>query len=214
MVTRDEVRRRFVELADEVSMGLGLSLNGERVNLDPDFSRFEFKDLDNPGADLDAGIDASVARIYYKLVYDWRAPQPLEPGRHALEFFFNSPQTVVHTPHEQLFALDAQGNALPAEYDLAHHAFPRLRADFRVEEHVFVLDDVAVNPRPQSPRGFGELPGWLTLALGAMLAALGAVLLIVKKPGQRRSTATGLLLLTAGAAAILGALVQIGAIGV
>lgn len=208
IVIRDEVKRRFVELADEVAMGLGVSLDDERLNLDPDFSRFEFKDLDNPMADLDAGIDTSIARIYYKLVYEWQAPQPLAPGTHRLELFFSSPQTVVHTPHEQLSAFGPDGSPLQAEYDLAHFAFPRLRAMF--ESRRLVLGEVAVSAS-RAPRGIGTLPGWAALVVGAMLAALGAVLLITRKPGSKGGLPTSLLLLIAGAAAILGAILELSA---
>jgi hypothetical protein len=210
IVTRDEVKRRFVELADEVGMGLGVSLNGERVSLDPDFSRFEFKDLDNPDADLDAGIDTSIARIYCKLVYEWRAPKPFQPGTHTLEFFFNSAQTVVHTPHEQLFAFGTDGSPLAAEYDLAHFAFPRLRASF--EGRRLLQVEVTI-PAGRTPRSLGTLPGWVTLIAGSMLAALGAVTLITHKPGNKGRALTGLLLLIAGGAAILGALAQLGVLG-
>jgi hypothetical protein len=204
-VTREEARRRFVELAPEVAFGIGLSLDGAALNLEPDFTRFEFKDLDNP--DAPAEIDTSTARILYRFVYTWVAPAPPAPGEHKIEFFFNGAQTVVHTPKQQLKATDAQGNPLATEYDLALHAFPRLTATFSInapqQPTLRKPEDKSQEPSVPKER---TLPSWVAVTVGASMTLAGLALAVRKLARGRGSLATAFLLILAGVAATCGAL--------
>ncbi len=200
-VTAGEVTQRFIELADEIAFGVGLSLDGELLVLQPDFSRFEFRDLEDPGADIAGGIQTPSARVFYRFVY--RAPAVRDAGRHSVEFFFSGPQTVVHTPHQQLKAVDAAGNTLPSQYDLALQAFPRMTAIFD--------DTPAAQPQParaETPQVglYSRGPPWLALAGGGLLALLGLVLATVNLVRRRGGWLTPAVLLLAGAAVLFGAL--------
>jgi hypothetical protein len=209
-VTREEARRRFGELAPEVAFGIGLSLDGKALNLEPDFARFEFKDLDNPSAT--AEIDTSTARIMYRFVYTWIAAAPLAPGEHKIEFFFNGAQTVVHTPKQQLKAVDAQGNPLPTDYDLALHAFPRLTATFAIAQpHISPQPPSTADESFNAPTGYGEMPGWLTFAVGGAIAVMGLALLARRVMRRTGSGIMACALTLAGAAIVLGSLLKLAA---
>jgi hypothetical protein len=195
-----------------VAFGIGLSLDGKALNLEPDFTRFEFKDLDNPSAA--AEIDTSTARIMYRFVYTWIAPAPLAPGEHKIEFFFNGGQTVVHTPRQQLKAVDAQGNPLPTDYDLALHAFPRLTANFTISQPPTGEPDTTPTegqPPTAAPQG-AQLPCWAVVAAGAAMALLGLGLGVRRLVYHKGNAVTAMLLALAGIAIVFGALERIGAI--
>ncbi|MBX3461159.1 MAG: hypothetical protein KF696_14530 [Planctomycetes bacterium] len=213
-VTRNEMKARFVELADEIALGLQLSLDGNRLQLEPQLERFALHHADDPNGKPWDEIETATANIFYRFVYIARGDPA--PGERVLAFSFISPQTVVHTPRDQLLAFSAANEPLPVVHDVESGVFPRMTARFKVAAP-------AVQPKPPAPelplpdplpapRGFGELPGWLALGAGGGLSLLGLLLLARRMLRKQGSIAVSLTVVVAGLLSLLGALVRLGLI--
>ena len=211
-VTQPEMKQRFVELADEIALGLNFAVDSNPVALEPDFKRFSLQHADDPDGKPWTELETATARIFYRLVYTAQAATGA--GVHSLEFAFTSPQTVVHSPRDQLTAVGADGAPLPAEYDFAHEVFPRMRASFTVKDAP-AMEPLPQPPPPepvQAPTGMGEVPAGVALGAGCGLALLGLALAgrrLVRKQG---SLGPAGLLILAGGAVVMGALVRLGLI--
>lgn len=211
-VTQPEMKQRFVELADEIALGLNLALDGQPLLLEPDFKRFTLQHADDPDGKPSTELETATARIFYRLVFTAQAETA--PGEHLLEFAFSSPQTVVTSPRDQLLAFGSDGAPLPVTYDLAHQVFPRMRAAFTVKAAAVARPQPEQPPAPPPdtpvPEGLGEIPGGLTLGAGTGLALLGVVLLGRRLLRKQGSLGPAALLVLAGVAVVLGALVRLG----
>ncbi|MCA8937423.1 MAG: hypothetical protein KDB68_14585 [Planctomycetes bacterium] len=222
LVTRDELKRRYNDLVDQMVFSLGISLDGSPIDLEPDFDRFLFENMDNPKAtlDLDEGVPIDTFRIHYRFVFWWESPKALTPGRHEVEYYFTGQQTVVHTPEEQMIAFDAREN--PRErlkvvtYDKAMEAYPKLVFGWGVEGSKVptIIDssppegwmpppesnfspDTSWQPRLQDkPETVAELlPALFTLIVGCALALVGLVCVLrvlAKGAPEAKSRVTGL----------------------
>lgn len=229
-ITRDELKRRFNLLVDEFAFSFGLSVDGEPVALDADFERFVFEDMENAGkVDLNAPYPIHSARIHYRFVFTWKSAKPLAPGDHRIEYYFSGYQTVVHTPSEQMIAFDARveprKRLANTSYDVAMEVFPKLIFNWQVEQEASPVTEVVVEPKPEptpaaekpKPEGIAELPAWLTLVAGAVMALIGigtaarrAFLPAATGTPVRKTIVTTLLFVLAGCAIMLGALVRLG----
>jgi hypothetical protein len=226
-VTPQEVRRRFVELGDEMTQGIFLSVGDTPLVMYPDFSRFEFKDINNPDADLSEGLPTDTARIFYALVFVWQGPAP-QPGEHTIELFFNAPQTLVYEPRRQLLVFDHRPSEdsgdrrlLSVDYTPVQGVFPAVRSPWVIAPPPLPAPTVQdANPdadssepasttslRPPLP---GNLPPWMTLFIGGALVALGAGLGFTRVVRKRGSWMTTALFLLAGSAVIAGTLIATG----
>jgi hypothetical protein len=215
IVTEQEVRRRFVELADEMLQSLTLTRGGARLELEADVDRFVYRDLNNPDGDLDNGLPTHSARIHYTLVFSWRGEAP-PPGEHKLMLWFVAPQTLVHTPAEQLHVFDhrpSERRLLPVDYTLRHEVFPAMSTVWVVEAPP-AQTIARSEPAPPASKALlreSSLPSWLTLGLGAMLLAAGLGLGVARAGLRRGSWLTVGAALTAGAAVVAGSLLSSGA---
>ncbi|MEZ5993865.1 MAG: hypothetical protein R3E76_16140 [Planctomycetota bacterium] len=240
LVTRGELKRRYNDLVDQMVFSLGISLDGSPIDLEPDFDRFLFENMDNPKAtlDLDEGVPIDTFRIHYRFVFWWESPKALTPGRHEVEYYFTGQQTVVHTPEEQMIAFDAREN--PRErlkvvtYDKAMEAYPKLVFGWGVTQPAApaVLkpgsDEQTVpvggeqppamltrNEPPGDTEG-GGVPGWLTLIAGIALGVGGLAQflrsILKPTPGRSRGRAilSSCLYLAASAVMVLGASYRLG----
>jgi hypothetical protein len=176
-------------------------------------------------------------RIHYRFTFACTPAGRLGPGEHKLEFFFNGTQSVVHTPEKQMLPIDARNGRKSIEnarWDQAMGGFPRVTFTW-VMEGKAETPPPANEPRPSNepvpantsgepppvppiestgPRGFGEVPAWLTFASGLALALYGLISgarrLASKPRGQLGAAA---MLLLCGGAIMLGALMRLGYIG-
>lgn len=222
-ITRDELRLRLLDISDQTLMAISVNVAGKPVALAADMARFEFRDLNNAGASVDAagGMPVESSRIFYRFVYTGRAENT--SGAHELEYLLSGPQTVVHTPAVQMLVLDARGTRRKLDdtrWD-THMGMPRARAVWQVGPIATTpIATAAVEPAPASaepegPRAVGEIPAWLTLIAGAGLTLAGAVLVARRAlDASRKGRLTNALMLVfAGAAIVLGALMRLGIIG-
>lgn len=211
-VTAGERNVRFRQQADEMALALVFTLDGKPLFMDPDFKRFALRDLERPGADPDAGMETTSARIEYEFVFTWQGK--LAPGPHRIEYSFTGVRSNVANPAIQMIAMDMRGTPrkLEGSYDLQAHAFPRLTFDFELTAPAVITPPTDPPPVPvkESPPPL-ELPQWLTLASGLVLLLAG-VAVTGKSLWQKRKPGSGLLFLAAGAAVTLAALVRLGAI--
>jgi hypothetical protein len=221
-VTREEVWQRFNLLVDEFAFSFGVSINGQRVKLTPEFDRFVFRDLEREGdIDLSSPYSIHSARIHYRFVFSWHAPEPLPAGDHRVEYFFSGMQSVVHTPAQQMIAFDARvqprRRLTDTSYDLAMEAYPRLIFNWTVSHPPPTQVAVTASDPPTDapPTGLGELPAWLTLVAGVALALAGlatAARRAFVPGGEGRSLKpflTSLLYVFAGAAIVLAAMMRL-----
>jgi hypothetical protein len=212
-VIREEVTQRFIDLAGEIAFDIHLFVDGERAGVEPDYDRFEFRDLDNPDADIADGIATPSARIFYRLVFV--AGAALNPGPHTVQFYFTGTGNTVHTPSEQLTGVGADGQPLTPTYDVALEAFQRMAVEVMVEPHPVKPDPP---PQPQGPAPetrapeppVGELPTWAVHTVGGVLGLLGLLLLAARVVRKRGSWLAPILLLIAAAGIVLGALARAG----
>jgi hypothetical protein len=214
-VIRAEVTQRFIDLAGELAFDTNLFVDGERVGVEPDYDRFEFRDLDNPDADITAGIATPSARIFYKFVFVASAA-PLKPGKHEVQLYFSGTISGVYNPSEQLSAADADGKALAPEYDIALKAFRRMTFEVTVEPPPAPpqpppkpAPEPAPEPNAPAPP-LGNLPAWVVHLVGGALGLLGLLLLGVRVIRKRGSWVAPLVLLLASGAIIMGALMRAG----
>lgn len=243
MVTRVELKRRYNVLVDEMAFSLGISVDGAPIDLEPDFERFVFENMDRPDSllDLDSGVQTSTFRIHYRFVFWWESPQPLTPGAHKVEYYFTGMQSVVHTPEQQMIAFDARTEPRvrieEVSYDKAMQAYPKLVFDWVVaarqpEPPVVTANPAGVTtaPRPEGdaipvggePEGdLDLLPAWLTLIAGGVLALAGVLsglrVLVKGAPEGKtrlRALAGAGLLVLAGGVILLGVMVRMGVIDV
>ena len=228
-VSREELKRRFNLLVDDLTFAFGIDVDGVPVKLEADFERFRFRDMENPGTlDLSSPYPIHSTRIHYRFVFTWAAPEPLAPGDHRVEYYFSGHQTVVHTPSEQMIAFDARVEPRKrlsnTSYDVAMEVFPKLIFNWNVERQDWPVTPIVVAPEPDpvpveeaaAPEGIAELPAWLTLVAGALMALVGlssaARRAFLPIEGKRtfKPLMTALLFVFAGAAIVLGALVRLG----
>jgi hypothetical protein len=216
-VTDEEVRRRFIELADETLQGITLTRGGARLELEAELDRFVFRDLNNPDASPNNGLPTHSARIHYGLIFTWRG-EPPPPGEHELELWFVAPQSLVHTPAEQLHVFDhrpAERRLLAVDYTLMHSVFPAMSTVWAVEDVAAPpAARVTASPPATSPLRADSLPVWLTLALGGLLLTIGMGLGAARVALKRGNWLTVGATLTAGAAAVAGSLLSSGALDV
>lgn len=228
-VTREELKRRFNLLVDEFAFSFGISVDGQPVALKAEFDRFRFRDMENSGeVTFDTPYPIHSTRIHYRFVFTWTGPQTLAPGAHRVEYYFSGYQTVVHTPSEQMIAFDARvqprKRLTNTSYDVAMEVFPKLIFNWNVEGKQSPETPVVVEPKPEPPpieeaprpEGIAELPAWLTLVAGVVMALVGlgsaARRAFLPTEGKRtfKPFLTALLFVFAGAAIVLGALVRLG----
>lgn len=213
-VTREEMKARFVELGDEIALGLNLALNGARLQLAPQLERFALHNSEEPAGKPWTELETATANIFYRMVYV-AAADPTT-GEHTLAFTFTSPQTVMHTPREQLVALDASGNALHAQYDMENGVFPRMSVRLTVRppavQPVAPIPELPAPEARPAPRGFGELPGWLVLGAGVGMGLLGLGLCVRRLVRGQGSMLVSGMSMVAGLLMVLGALARLGLI--
>jgi len=226
-VTREELKLRYFELIDPIALAITVTVDGRPVSLEPDLTRFEFRDLNNDKASVDAqgGLPVQSSRIFYKFVLTGQVEPG--PGRHEVEYFFSGAQTVIHNPALQLLPVDARGGRKPVEgaaWDTEQGGMPRVKFAWQIgpvpEAQPAANEAPADTPvatpatEPQNLRGLGEVPAWLTLVAGAALVIVAAALalrrVLVRTSKTRLSNA--LMLGFAGLAIILGALMRLGII--
>ncbi len=206
-VTRAEVTQRFIDLAGEVGFDSNLFIDGERAALDPDYDRFEFRDLDNPDADIAAGIETPSARIFYRFVF---VADALSPGPHTVQFYFTGTGNAVHTPSEQLKAVDESGQPFTPVYDVALKAFRRMTVEITVAQPPAPPDPPPEPPPAPPPESsapeppMGELPAWAVHLVGGVLGLIGMLLLAVRVIRKRGSWVVPILLLIAAVGIVLG----------
>ncbi|MBZ0138118.1 MAG: hypothetical protein K8I27_17310 [Planctomycetes bacterium] len=229
-VSHEELKRRFNLLVDDMAFSFGINVDGQPVQLQADFERFVFKNMESTApVDFSTPYPIHSARIHYRFVFAWTAPTPLAPGDHRVEYFFSGYQTVVHTPGEQMIAFDARTTPRrrlsDTSYDVAMEVFPKLIFNWDVKGPESSVTDIVVQSTaqaapaqaPSGPAGIGELPGWLTFVAGLCMAltGLGTGARRAFLPGKggasgARALLTSMLLLVAGSAIALGALVLMG----
>ncbi|MBK9975981.1 MAG: hypothetical protein IPP14_14505 [Planctomycetes bacterium] len=138
-VTRDELRLRFLDLVDPLSLALTVQVDGKPLALAPEFARFEFSDLNNAKASVDdeGGLPTYTSRIFYRFVFTG-VPEPVPAaGLHRVEFTFNTTQNVLHTPQQQMVPHDARPGAAPvqgAKWDHAQGGLARLSFDWPIAD--------------------------------------------------------------------------------
>jgi len=157
-------------------------------------------------------------------VYTGRAET--SPGANAVEYTISGAQ-VVHTPALQMLVFDARGTRQKvenAQWD-TQAGMPRVRATWQIGPQQPAASvapaketSTPATPagnEPQGPRPLGEIPAWLTLAAGGALALAGVVLVARRALDNTRKgrLTNALLLVFAGAAIVLGALMRLGIIG-
>lgn len=238
-ITRTELDLRFVELVDPMLLAMTMNIDGKPAAMQADPDRFELADMNNPGVKLGAeAMPTNSWRIHYRFVFDCTPASKLGPGEHKLEFFFNGTQSVVHTPEKQMLPFDARGGRKPIEnarWDQATGGFPRVTFTWVIEGEAetpspvneprpsnepstanMSTDPTAALPPPEptGPRGFGEVPAWLTFTSGLALVLYGLISgarRLASKPRGKLGTAA--MLLVCGGAIMLGALMRLGYIG-
>jgi len=200
-VSRDELRLRFLDLVDPLSLALTVQVDGKPVALEPEFARFEFSDLNNPKASVDdeGGLPTYTSRIFYRFVFSG-VPQPVPgAGLHRVEFTFHTTQNVLHTPQQQMVPKDARPDAAPiqgAKWDHAQGGLARLSFDWPIADpnqpasnepanqpRIEPASNVPARPAPaaNTPPTTGpdgaelaqRLPAILTLISGALMALIG-----------------------------------------
>ena len=240
-VSHAELKRRYNDLVDQLTMAFGIEVDGRMITLEPDFDRFQFENMDAPGAiDLAEPVPIDSFRIHYRFVFYWNAPRPLEAGSHEVTYFFNQQQSVIHTPSEQMIAFDARSTPrvriADVTYDDGMGAIPRLVFHWTVdkpprpEEVPTVVTPPPINIEPidhpddqpvtelPSPTGMGELPAWVALFVGVGLALGGIIKCVLAIVGRgavgsrNREFLMACLFVLAGVAVLLGAVVRIGLI--
>ena len=233
-VSRAELKRRYNDLVDQLLFALAISVDGEVISLQPDFDRFVFENMNDPGAiDMTEPVATDTIRIHYRFVFSWDAPAPLTPGNHSVDYYFNGLQSVIHTPSEQMIAFDARvtprQRLTDVTYDDAMGAIPRLVFNWGIDKPARPAEvqpkttpppDNTSTPEPvtslPAPTGVAELPAWLTLIAGGVLALFGLFSTArnaVRPPtgkSRGRGVFGGLLFVIAGAAIVLGACVRLG----
>lgn len=223
-VTRQEVKLRFFDIIDPLVLAITVNVGGRQATLEPDASRFEFRDLNNEAANVDApeGIPTHSTRIFYRFVIVARASPGT--GLHEVEYFFSGPQAVVHSPATQMLVFDDRRGRQPvpgARWDTDTGGMPRVRFAWQVGPvsaagpTVSQAAEVAGAGDPDLPArsiGLGEVPAWLTLLSGVGLAIAGFALVARRALGSARRgrLSNALMLLGAGVAIILGALMRLG----
>lgn len=227
-LTRQEVKLRFLDIVDPLALAITITVNGKPVTLEADPARFELRDLNNDKANFDGpeGAPTHSMRILYRFVFSARP----DPGRgaHQVEYIVSGPQAVVHTPKDQMLVVDARaGTSAVAEarWDTKMGGIPRVQFLWQVgpptPPEASPTPTGGPNPaphteaEPENIRGLGEVPAWLTLVAGAMLALVGMALVVRRAidAGRKGRLSNALLLIFAGAAIVLGALMRLGIIG-
>jgi hypothetical protein len=243
-ITRTELDLRFVELVDPMLLAMTMNIDGKPAAMQADPDRFELADLNNPDAKLGAeAMPTNSWRIHYRFIFTSTPAAKLGPGEHKTEFFFNGTQSVIHKPEKQMLPIDARNGRKPienAKWDQATGGFPRVTFTWAIEGKGEALppanvplpsnESMPANNAPAAsnaiteptstplestgPRGFGEVPAWLTFASGLALALYGLISgarrLASKPRGQLGAAA---MLLLCGGAIMLGALMRLGYIG-
>ena len=225
-ITRAEVQQRYVELLDQMILALTVNVDGKPARIEAALERFAFADLDNSALQVgDEPLPTHSWRILYRFVFDCVPRETPAPGERRVEFLFSGTQTVVHTPRQQMLALDARQGHKPVEgakWDFAHGGLPRVSFPWRIEGPPQPAPapkpeaPPATNPqgRAETPSGFGEFPAWLTLFSGVVLLFWGAILAIRRIAARPRGNfVSATMLLICGAAIVLGALMRVGYIG-
>lgn len=228
-VTRAELQMRFDELADQMVLALTVRIDGKVTPLAADTARFEFRGLDNQGNSVDTGNGMPVqsSRIFYRFVFGGGV-DGLVPGDHQVEFVLGGAQTVVHTPALQMLPFDGRGVRTRIEtaiWDTMFGGLPRVKFLWHVAaatDKKAPAENTAATPdtstangatEPTIPRGLGEVPAWLTLMSGVVVALCGLAIFCRKLLAKTRTSVAGpLWLIFAGTAIVLGALIRLGAI--
>jgi hypothetical protein len=233
MVTSAELKQRYNLLIDRLIFAVTFNVDGQQVSFEPDFERFLFADLNQPGVapDLAGGQPLDTLRIHYRFVFWWEPQQPLAPGPHRLEHIFSGEQSVIHTPDQQMVAFDARvqprRRISDVSYDQDGLPFPRLSFQWTVKPPTPEPQPVDTTPRitppPEyvppdqgsTPEGIAELPAWLTFTAGLcmLLFGIGSAARRAFLPAKDGRRLLGSMLVAlAGAAIMLGALVRVGVI--
>lgn len=234
-VNAGELHRRYLQLVDELmGFSIGFRFDGRRIDMQPDFDRFEFRDMNGRGTPSDQrGIEVSGVRIHYRFVFFWEPESPMPPGAYTVEYYFSGVQTVLHTPEEQMVALDGrerpQKRITDVRYDTAMEVFPKLIFDWRVPEPPQPTDEnppttveppandsapTPAEPPPEAPRTPQGLAAWLTFAAGLIMMLFGIGVagrraFVPAKDGRRIGLTGGVLFALIGAGVALAALVRL-----
>jgi len=232
-VTSAELKQRYNLLIDRLIFAVTFKVDGQPVNFEPDFERFLFADLNQPGVALDlaGGQPLDTLRIHYRFVFWWQPQRPLAPGPHRLEYIFSGELSVLHTPEQQMIAFDARvqprQRLADVSFDQDGLPFPRLSFQWVVNPPKLEVQPVDTAPRitpppgreplddAATPEGLAELPAWLTFTAGLcmLLFGIGAAARRAFLPSKDgRKLLGALLVAVAGAAIMLGALVRVGVI--
>jgi len=225
IITALELEQRYDRLVLEMAFSFGIEVDGARVDLKPDFARFVFADVNRAQPlDLAAGVPVDGLRIHYRFVFTWDAPVA---ATREVAYHFSGLQSVVHTPGEQMVAIDARVS--PRErirdvrYDTVMGAFPRLTFRWLVTRpeppavtRPGPTDGVPeVSPPDTQDEGVARGPAWLTLIAGLLLALFGLVSAGLKLAGKsgRRGLGGSLIAAVAGVAITALALFRLGLAG-
>lgn len=228
-VTPTELENRYEDLVNRLFMDIGFALNGERIYFEPDFDSFEFNDLNNtprpPGV---GGIPTADVRIHYRFVFWWAPDEELPPGEYTVEYRFSGTNSVLHTPEQQMVAIDDRKNPreriTDVRYEITMGVYPRLVFPWRIFEPAQPSPDTpGIEPAPPEPPvsadppgALRELPAWLTFTAGLMLAlyGIGTAARRAFTPPKGKSPRVGfagaMLFVLVGAAVMLAALVRLG----
>ena len=226
-ISKGELETRFDRLVLELAFAFGITVDGAPIAMTADYDRFKFASMDQSGPlDIEAGVAVDWLRIHYRFVFTWDAPAPLAAGDHTVEYFFNSQQSVVHTPSEQMIAFDARVEPRVRITDIIHETvgLPRMRFSWHVKAPDKPPDPPSANqpesvpatpPDPEQAEPPSEnVPAWFTLVAGVALAIGGLATTIRRAIKKRKGVLAGALVVLAGLAIALVALVWLGYVAI
>ena len=166
-VTRDELEARYKQLASDLMATIVLTVRDEPASIEPNYQHFDFANLDDPDASVDAGGGMSVVnlRIGYFFDFEVKFKTSFGPGQHPVQFYQASRRVTITDPDQQLQAWDDRKPERKAvtsvRYDTTPDKFDRLNfiwdiADDASSSSIPIKTTKPVEPEPVAPGKSGK----------------------------------------------------------